>query len=213
MPPPLSYVKRGHHIFDKLITYCDGALLHAGADGGAGATCRRPWWGASRAALATPPGDDPDGGIGWVRPDVVRPGPGEAAGAPGRVAAHGPEPLEALAPERAPQIQDRPPDRGHARRGGQPVPPPDLRSDGSDLRAEHGRLALRDPTRDAAQRALQARRAEGHGGLHVPAREAPRRRGRGHGTPVLRDGGRSHEAVAARRARPAAARPTSPSPC
>jgi hypothetical protein len=72
----ISYVQRGRHVFQELVANADrlfGLRVTLAARG----AVPESLVGAVRAALSSPPDDDPEGAVGWVRPEVLRPAPPE----------------------------------------------------------------------------------------------------------------------------------------
>ncbi|MEO7177762.1 MAG: hypothetical protein ABIW83_02865, partial [Allosphingosinicella sp.] len=72
----ISYIRRGRHIYERLTTFSDTAFcmrVTLAAEG----RLQEAVIGSVRAALSTPPADDPEAAIGWLRPLVVRPGAAE----------------------------------------------------------------------------------------------------------------------------------------
>ncbi len=68
----ISYVKRGRHIYERLTTFSDTAFCMRVTLAAQGRLADAIT-GSVRAALSTPPADDPEAVIGWLRPGVVRP--------------------------------------------------------------------------------------------------------------------------------------------
>jgi len=76
----ISYVQRGRHVYQNLIANSD-RLFGMRVVLAAREHVQDSLLGAVRAALSSPPADDPTGTIGWVRPDYLRPQPNEAKAA------------------------------------------------------------------------------------------------------------------------------------
>ncbi|HLJ30241.1 MAG TPA: hypothetical protein VKY85_26275 [Candidatus Angelobacter sp.] len=76
----VNYVQRGRHVYQKLVAHRDRLL---GMRVVLAARSRVPdaLIGAVRTALSSPATDDPVGSLGWVRPEIVRPTPGEVVSA------------------------------------------------------------------------------------------------------------------------------------
>lgn len=73
----ISYIRRGRHIYEGLTTFGDTAFSMRVVLAARG-PLPEAVLGSIRSALSTPPADNPEAAIGWVRPNIVRPDPDEA---------------------------------------------------------------------------------------------------------------------------------------
>jgi hypothetical protein len=76
----ISYIRRGRHIYERLTTFSDTVFcmrVVLAAEG----RLQEAIVGSVRAALSTPPADDPEAAIGWLRPAIVKPDAAEVSDA------------------------------------------------------------------------------------------------------------------------------------
>jgi len=72
----IAYVRRGAHVYERLNTFAHNAFTMRVVLASSG-SLPASITGSVRAALCMPPADDPAGGAGWHRPEVVPPGDGD----------------------------------------------------------------------------------------------------------------------------------------